>query len=888
MFDQPVEADDRVRVYLSSSMATPEHCALRQELKSYLLDEDKLLDVYAIETLASGYGPDELMPHKVLWADVVLMLLQDDLRQGVEYEYDLARRNGKRLIVLVHSGTKSNELQDFIASVKKEGHVYLGNYSGLDDLRPLARRSLRADVVDVYREVQRQLFVLRSQVRYLIPSQAKRAHAFLREELGPGSNSAAGDRAPEEAATRALMRAFLDGAGSMPGEPLRVVFDGVPQEYKRTVQLRWDGISAALVGDYSLAIQMFRAAKAEAATGCLPKWVERDIVLDLQYMEVCRANRGEAGAIERLGSFKQALQSLAGWDARSPVYYDLYAMAHGVLEEAVDAELLGERTIVLGTNVLDHLDRLSEALVAATWLGSYGLMRTVRSLLGQLCLHYGFIQNSQQLLIEGVRQLALAADLSRLEKFLKTSSAIVAERANESLLAPGAFPGLDVAMPERWRARCLLLEHLGDYVADENLDSAREFLENCYEYGLKKGDKGSVMRQALGALSGLASRLDPQWVIERTLPLLSAHPVLAHEAERALSQIALQRLSEEDLLSISRALLSRRSRPQLPSLLSLLVMISDISESAGPSIAEAFLEDWRTSASWLSIEYFARSNAHLEAHTSAEMASAVCKAIDASDRAVVASSPLGFGGISPWGLLSALLEKGAEVDDQELGTLAARVLCNTSQSSNGKRDCMKALLWQARIGRTRIVELVSNHLIAREQEVLSVRMGELPFFQASRHELELLLAGVQAAAHPEAWPSLVRALLRGSASTNEDARQATVELLRLVERPESSEYGDTVIGLLSALTRDSARAVRIAALHGLSEQVRRETQLRDLVADRVIALSEDRDPAVREAVAYAAGAWREDDWALSVLLTLSRDRNYRVRRTAMAVAASES
>lgn len=147
--------DARVHVYLSSSMATPKHRKLRKELKRYL-DDDELLNVYAIETLGSGSGPEDLMVQKVMWSDVVLMLLEDQLRPGVVNEYYLARRNGRRLIMLKHTGAKSLELQNFIDLVEKEGCAYVGSYTSIKDLEAAAQQSLRADVVDVYREARRQ------------------------------------------------------------------------------------------------------------------------------------------------------------------------------------------------------------------------------------------------------------------------------------------------------------------------------------------------------------------------------------------------------------------------------------------------------------------------------------------------------------------------------------------------------------------------------------------------------------------------------------------------------------------------------------------------------------------------------------------------------------
>jgi len=69
----------QVQVFLSSSMATAKHMLLRKRLYR-VLKKDPLLEVFAIETRASGDSSDEIMLRKIeSWADVVLMILQQDL-----------------------------------------------------------------------------------------------------------------------------------------------------------------------------------------------------------------------------------------------------------------------------------------------------------------------------------------------------------------------------------------------------------------------------------------------------------------------------------------------------------------------------------------------------------------------------------------------------------------------------------------------------------------------------------------------------------------------------------------------------------------------------------------------------------------------------------------
>lgn len=872
----------KVRVYLSSSMATPEHRKLRQDLKK-CLDDDKLLNIYAIETLASGFGTSDLMRHWVLWADVVLMFLQDQLRPGVEDEYYLAKGNGRRLIMLKHTGTKSPELQDFIDRVEEEGCAFVGSYRSIDDLRAVAHTSLRADIATVYREARRQPSALLSQVKYIVSAKATGAYALLREELVSGGTSTSSTQTREDKATRTLIQAFLDGSDSFPEEELRAILNEVPREHEDTLRLRWHGIQSAFAGNYGEAIRHLKTAEAEAKSKNLPTWVVRDIVRDIQHMEICQVNLGGDLAMERLKSLRQMPKPLTGWESRSPVYFDLYRLTHRFFEEVVDFELLGNRTLTIGSNLPDHLDKVSEVLVAAIWLGSYSMLRIARDLIAQLLIHYGLQHDEKALLVEGVKQLALGGDLARLEKFLKTHSTSIASLACESLLGPGVVPGLELALPERRRARCLLIEHFGDYIADDDLDSIVSFLKECYDFDVEREFHGSVMRQALGAISALAARIEPQWVFERAFRFLSAHPILADAAETLLLRSDLHLLDEKDLLRIADVVLARRSEPQLPSRLNLLVELSKVSTRCRVLISEALASDWHVKANPVSIGYFVYGGAEPDRPLTTQMAEATIDAIDSSNRSLSSTSSLGFVGFSRWELLSGLLEMGAEVDNEELGSLAVRVLCNVNQSSNEKRDCMKELLWHASCSRIELLNSVSSCLTGREKEVLSVRGRELPLFQATPLELELFLTAIQAAAEPATWHAFVQVQMRGIASASEDTRQATATVLRLVGSMEPNEHHHTAAELLGVLTRDDDPIVRIMALRGLSERTKLIEEFEGMLADRATALSQDERSAVRKVAAYVAGAWREEDWASLILQALAEDSSHSVREAAASV-----
>ena len=151
----------QVHVFLSSSMVTAKHMRLRKRL-CRALRRDRLLDVYAMGTRASGDSSDEIMLGKIeSWADVVLMILQQDLRPGVDKELNLAMRFGRRVVLLTHDGKRTPELSNLIENLRRDGRPFQCDYSSFHELASLAKASLRHDIVDAYRNSQRELFLLR-------------------------------------------------------------------------------------------------------------------------------------------------------------------------------------------------------------------------------------------------------------------------------------------------------------------------------------------------------------------------------------------------------------------------------------------------------------------------------------------------------------------------------------------------------------------------------------------------------------------------------------------------------------------------------------------------------------------------------------------------------
>ena len=104
---------NRVKVFISSSMAAQSFLEQRSALISFF-ERIPLFSHFAIESSASPDNVVDRYLEKVKWADIVIVILQQDLRPGVVKEFYKAVENQKRVFAYVSSQSKSPDLETFI------------------------------------------------------------------------------------------------------------------------------------------------------------------------------------------------------------------------------------------------------------------------------------------------------------------------------------------------------------------------------------------------------------------------------------------------------------------------------------------------------------------------------------------------------------------------------------------------------------------------------------------------------------------------------------------------------------------------------------------------------------------------------------------------------
>lgn len=108
-----------IRVLVSSSMKEPIDRELRQAVKA-VLDRFELYECKIIETVSDTQSMRQKCRMLVEWADVVILVLQRDLREGVKDEFFHAMGKGKQIFPFYNPENASAELDSFVREEVRE------------------------------------------------------------------------------------------------------------------------------------------------------------------------------------------------------------------------------------------------------------------------------------------------------------------------------------------------------------------------------------------------------------------------------------------------------------------------------------------------------------------------------------------------------------------------------------------------------------------------------------------------------------------------------------------------------------------------------------------------------------------------------------------------
>lgn len=140
---------NRIKVFVSSSMAKGEPLEQRAALMAFFERMLPLYEAYFFETDASPQSAEKDYLSRLEDSDIVILVLQGSVRDGVKKEYDAARRKGKRILAFTCTGRRRNRaLTEFVCEVRKSSKTV--DFKDTRDLIDKIEHSLLLDLARQY------------------------------------------------------------------------------------------------------------------------------------------------------------------------------------------------------------------------------------------------------------------------------------------------------------------------------------------------------------------------------------------------------------------------------------------------------------------------------------------------------------------------------------------------------------------------------------------------------------------------------------------------------------------------------------------------------------------------------------------------------------------
>lgn len=126
------------------------------------MERMEMFDIFSLEETSSPTGIGEYYISEVQNSDLIILVLQEDLREGVVKEFQSAKRNKVRTFAYIHTGNKTEELGEFIRD-EIQNLVTNGNFTTTKELIDKIERDLMEDVARTYKYSHKQIATLSQQ-----------------------------------------------------------------------------------------------------------------------------------------------------------------------------------------------------------------------------------------------------------------------------------------------------------------------------------------------------------------------------------------------------------------------------------------------------------------------------------------------------------------------------------------------------------------------------------------------------------------------------------------------------------------------------------------------------------------------------------------------------
>lgn len=433
--------DEQLRVFISSAQSNEGGLAwgeVRCKIKDYL-KECPYLNPFIIEDYASIMPSSQFYQMQLIRADIVVLLVRGEVRNGTATEYALAIKHKKPMLIYFLEDNSMPELSavSLKNNVKENDYCTYRLMSDFDNIEKVVRKDIIENVIRYFQNMNLKgndqesdtetmfLSNIAQQSKNSIPTKTDIAlfsscynHIF--DLLGLPQLK--GADAPKQSLLHEFGVAALDwlitGQGDVSDKDILYLINCVSDLYSDTKWLnrRWDAIRHKIVGDINDALIAENQALSLAKNAEMPPWIIANILID------CRNFENEIFAIERKPFYNGKGQKEL--DELNTIVYlpvlDRYVsnIFETLANETKRIKMAKPGTILMGTSIVSVINDVENYFFVAMLYGSYSHMMIARDLLVKVLYQYDELTGKDPLLFNCVKILVLNGDGETFKTFI--------------------------------------------------------------------------------------------------------------------------------------------------------------------------------------------------------------------------------------------------------------------------------------------------------------------------------------------------------------------------------------------------------------------------------------------------------------------------------------
>lgn len=434
--------DERLRVFISSAQSNEGGFAwseVRRRIKDYL-KECPYINPFIIEDVASPTQSGQYYQRQLLHADIVVLLVKGEVRNGTATEYALATQYKKPMLIYFLDDGSIKELSAVTLKKDVQDNDYCTYRSmpNFDNIEKVVQKNVIESVICYFQDMPYHgEYVGTGTEATSLPNEAQEAKHSVPTKTAIalfnscyshifdllGIPQVKGEDVSEPSVLHDLGVAALDwlvtGQGDISDKGILDLIDSVSDLYSDTKWLsrRWDAVRHEMAGDIDGALTAENQALSLARASEMPPWIVANILID------CRNIENEIFSRDRKlfseGSGQKGLDEL-NTIVYLPVLDRYLGNVYGALaKETEKFKTAKPGTMFRGTNIGGIINDVENYFFTALLYGSYSHMMIARDLLAKVLYQYDDLIGKEPLLFDCVKLLVLQGNAKSFKKTIE-------------------------------------------------------------------------------------------------------------------------------------------------------------------------------------------------------------------------------------------------------------------------------------------------------------------------------------------------------------------------------------------------------------------------------------------------------------------------------------